>query len=156
MLDRSPTMWNHCKVEQAKRAEQAGSIRWCKQWRILWCYDEDVDEVLEMMWFKEEPLINNEIQPIKTFGDLKRLQSSTHHCPQHIRPIALLRCSNGNWRYVWWTAMIVRDVSTNWHWMSSIKNSCIRGKWLCMTCSNKKVWTLIFVKKIAHLTRMRT
>ena len=33
------------------------------------------------------------------------------------------------------------------HWMSSLKNSCIHGKWLCMTCSNNKVWHLIFVKK---------
>ena len=44
----------------------------------------------------------------------------------------------------------------NQHWMSSVEYSCIRGKWLCMICSNNKVWTLIFVKKIAHLTRMHT
>ena len=42
--------------------------------------------------------------------------------------------------------------STNWHWMSCEKNACIRDKGFCMTCSNNKVWTLIFVKKIAHLT----
>ena len=35
----------------------------------------------------------------------------------------------------------------NWQWMSSIKNSCIHGKWLYMTCSNNKIRTLIFVKK---------
>jgi hypothetical protein len=42
---------------------------------------------------------------------------------------------------------------TNRHWMSSVKNSYIRGKWLCMTCSNSKIWTLIFVKKNCALTR---
>ena len=45
---------------------------------------------------------------------------------------------------------------TNYHWMSSVKKSCICGKWLYITCSNNKIWTLIFVKKIAHLIRMRT
>ena len=39
------------------------------------------------------------------------------------------------------------ETLTNWHWMSSIIKSCIHDKWLCMTCSNNKVWTLIFVKK---------
>ena len=33
---------------------------------------------------------------------------------------------------------------------------CIHGKRLCMTCSNNKVWTLILVKKTAHLTGMHT
>ena len=64
-------LWNHCKVGQAEHAEQAGNIRWYKQWRILCCYDEDVDEVLETMWIKEEPPINDEIQPIKTFGEFE-------------------------------------------------------------------------------------
>ena len=45
---------------------------------------------------------------------------------------------------------------TNRHWMSSVKISCIRGKWLYMTCSNNKVWTLIFVKRTAHLAGMCT
>ena len=39
----------------------------------------------------------------------------------------------------------------NWHWMASLKNSWIHGKWLCMTCSNNKIWTLTFVKKISAL-----
>ena len=38
---------------------------------------------------------------------------------------------------------------TTWDQMSSLRNSCIRGKWLCMTCSNNKVWNLILVKKNA-------
>ena len=37
---------------------------------------EDVDEVLRMMQIKEEPLINDEIQPIKTFMNLKVLLTS--------------------------------------------------------------------------------
>ena len=45
---------------------------------------------------------------------------------------------------------------TNWHCMSSIKNACICNKWLYMTCSNNKIWTLVFVKRIAHLIGMRT
>ena len=45
------------------------------------------------------------------------------------------------------------EMLTNWHWMSSGKNACIRDKWFCMTCSNNKIWTLVFVKKIAHLNR---
>ena len=48
------------------------------------------------------------------------------------------------------------ETLTNWHWMSSVKNSCTHGKWLSMTCSNNKVWTLNFVKEFAHLTGMRT
>ena len=48
------------------------------------------------------------------------------------------------------------EMLTNWHWMSSKKIACIRGKWLCMTCSKNKVWTLIFVKKFAHLSGMCT
>ena len=45
---------------------------------------------------------------------------------------------------------------TNWRWMSSVKNSYIRDKWLCMTCSNNEVWTLIFVKKNCALKLVRT
>ena len=40
---------------------------------------------------------------------------------------------------------------TNWHLLSHIKSSCIRGKSLCVTCSNHKVWTFTYVKK-----KMRT
>ena len=32
---------------------------------------EDVDEVLETMWIEEEPPIDDEIQPIKTFVESK-------------------------------------------------------------------------------------
>jgi hypothetical protein len=42
------------------------------------------------------------------------------------------------------------ETLTNRHSMPSIKNSCTCDKWLCMTCSIRKVWTLIFVKKIRH------
>ena len=42
------------------------------------------------------------------------------------------------------------ETLTNWDSMSSIKNSCIRDRWLCMTCSNNKVQTLIFVKQFVH------
>ena len=48
------------------------------------------------------------------------------------------------------------ETLANGHWMSSVQNSCIRRKRLCMTCSNNKVRTLPFVEKSAHLTRMRT
>ena len=41
---------------------------------------------------------------------LQRLWSSTQHYPQHRRPIALLRYSNGSWINVWWTATIVRQI----------------------------------------------
>ena len=37
---------------------------------------EDVDEVLEMMQIEEEPPIDDEIQPIKTFMNLKVLLTS--------------------------------------------------------------------------------
>ena len=62
-------MWNHRNVEQVECAEQAGNVRWGKQWRILCCYHEDVDENLEQCELKEEPPIDDEIQPIKTFGE---------------------------------------------------------------------------------------
>ena len=45
------------------------------------------------------------------------------------------------------------DTLTNWQSMSSVQNSCILSKWLCMTHSNNKVWTLIYVQKTAHLTQ---
>ena len=45
----------------------------------------------------------------------------------------------------------INKLTLNFNW----KNSCVRGKWICMTCSNNKVWTLIFVKTFAHLTGMR-
>ena len=57
---------------------------------------ESVDEVLETMRIEEEPPINDEIQPIETFVDLKLLLTSKAlklytHYPGHQRPIA---CSN--------------------------------------------------------------
>ena len=42
------------------------------------------------------------------------------------------------------------ETLTNWHWMSNVTNSCICEKWFYMTCSNNKMRTLIFVKKIVH------
>jgi hypothetical protein len=73
----------------------------------------------------------------------------------------LLRCSNGSYQtYVWWNRddclRRFNETLTNWHWMSSVKKSCICGKCLYITCSNNETWTLIFVKKIAHLTKMCT
>ena len=44
----------------------------------------------------------------------------------------------------------------NCRWMSSVKNSCIHDKWLCMTRSNNKVWTLTLAKRIAHTTGTHT
>ena len=35
----------------------------------------------------------------------------------------------------------------NWHSMSNVTNSCFPNKWLCMTCPNNKIRTLIFVGK---------
>ena len=92
---------------------------------------------------------------------LQRLWSSTQHYPRHRRPIALLRCSNGSCQHICMMNIDERlrrfsITLTNWHWMSSLRNTCILGKWLDMTCSNNKVWTLVFVKKIAHLIEMRT
>ena len=48
------------------------------------------------------------------------------------------------------------ETLTNWQWMSSVKNPCIHNKLLCMTCSNNKIWTMIFVKNFAHLIGMCT
>jgi hypothetical protein len=31
------------------------------------------------------------------------------------------------------------ETLTHWHWMSNVTNSCIRGKWLYMTCSKKNM-----------------
>ena len=45
------------------------------------------------------------------------------------------------------------ETLTNWHLISSMKNSCIRDKWLCMTCSNNNLWTPILVKKNSTLDR---
>jgi hypothetical protein len=45
------------------------------------------------------------------------------------------------------------ETSTNRHLMSSIKKSCIHDKQLCMTCSNNKIWTLIFVKRNCALNQ---
>ena len=48
------------------------------------------------------------------------------------------------------------ETLTNRHQMSIVKNSCICDKWLCMTCSNNRIRTMIYVKKIAHLTEVCT
>ena len=143
-------MWNHCKVEQAKCAEQAGSVRWCKQWRILCCYDEDVDEVLEMMWSKEEPPIDDEIQATKTFGEFESVIDFKGFEALHIIVLNIkdqLLCSDVQTE-VGHRIRRFNKTFTNWHWMSIVKTSCIHGKWLGMTCSNNKVWTLILVKKL--------
>ena len=78
---------------------------------------EDVDEeALETMQIEEEPPIDDEIQPIETFAesesttDFKGFEALHNNCPWHRRPIALLRCSNRSYTYVWWTTMIVWDV----------------------------------------------
>ena len=40
------------------------------------------------------------------------------------------------------------ETLTNCPLMSSIKKSCIRGKWLRMTCSNNKMWTQFLSKTL--------
>ena len=126
---------------------------------------EDVDEDLETMRIEEEPPINEKIELFKIFVESeiastsKALKlsttmslTSTTNCfaPMFKRKLdkCMINCYDRLRRF--------SETLTTWHWMSSVKKSCIRGKWLCMTCSNNETWTLIFVKKIAHLTRMRT
>ena len=90
---------------------------------------------------------------------LQRLWSSTQHCPRHRQPITLLQCSNRSYKtYVWWNRddrlRRFNETLTNWHWMSSVKKSCICGKWPYTTFSNNKIWvTLTFVKKNCTLNR---
>ena len=136
-----PNMWNHCKVEQAKHAKQAGVEAgiW-SQWRChpriqpietfvefenatnFKCFESQHNTVLDM----DNLLLSSDVQMEvgQMYDELRRLFETFQ---QNVNKLTL----NVN-----------------------IKNSCIRSKWLCMACSNNKLWTLIFVKKIAHLTRM--
>ena len=67
-LDRSPTMWNHCRVVQAERAEQASKQRSMTQItkKYYVVVLEDVDEVMETMRIEEEPPIDDELEAIET------------------------------------------------------------------------------------------
>lgn len=131
---------------------------------------EDVAEVLVSMQIEEKPPINDEIQPIETnllsnllnlkvlpackgFEALHNLSStSTTNCfaPMLKRKLDryMMQCDDH--------LRCFSEMLRNWHWMSSVQNSCIYGKWLCITWSNNEVWTISFVKKIAHLTGMHT
>ena len=124
---------------------------------------DDVDEVLETMWIGEEPPIDDEIQPIETFAESESatciskvlklyttLSSTlTINCfaPMFERKMdkCTINCDD--------CLRCFSDTVTNWHSMSSVNNSCVRGKWLCMTCSNKKIWTMFFVRKIVHFVK---
>ena len=118
---------------------------------------------METMWIEEEPLIDHKIQPIETFveyesaTDFKGFEAllslkSTTNCFALVFKQKLDKCTmNYDDRLRRFNKTL-----TNWQWMSSVKKSCIHDKWLCMTCSSNKVSTLFFVKKFAHLTRIRT
>ena len=100
-LDRNPLMWDRCKVNQTKHTKQRGSVRWHNQRWISCCYvrgrwwsfGNDVNRRKNRLSMTKSSLPRH----LLIIEVLQRLWSSTQHCPQHCRPIALLRCSNGSW-----------------------------------------------------------
>ena len=124
---------------------------------------EDVDEVLETMRNEEEPTIDGEVQPIETFVEFESATGlkgfeALHNIVLDVGDQFL--CSDVQTGARQMYDELQRTFETFQRNVNNLKlnvkckNSCIHGKWLYMTCSNNKVWTLIFVKKIAHLTGM--
>ena len=155
MLDRSPTMWNRCKVEQAECGEQAGFGAGVGSW---WrCHPESMGRSGERTATKSNLsryLLNLKVRPtsnaLKLYTTLSSTSTTYFFAPMFKGKLdrCIMNCDNRLRRF--------NETLTNWHLMSSIKSSCICNEWLCMTCSNNKVRTLIFVKKIAHLIGMHT
>ena len=152
MLDKSSTMWNHCKVEQAQHANQAGIG--ARVWRR---HPESLRQSGEHIATKSrlsKHLLNLKVLPIskalKLYTSLSLTSMTNCFAPMSKWKLnkCMMNCDDCLRHFI--------EKLTNWHWISTEKNSCIRGKWLCLTCSNNKVWTLIFVKKIIRLTVMRT
>ena len=148
-------MWNHCKVEQAERAEQAcvGAGVW-SQWR---CHPESLGQSGEHTATKSclsRHLLILKVLPTSKALKLYTTMSSTSmtNCFAPMFKWKLDKCMMNCDNYL----RHFSETLTNWHWMSRVKKSCIRDKWLCMTCSDNKVWIPICVKRTAHLTGMRT
>ena len=150
-------MWINCKVEQTKCAKQGdvGAGVW-SQWRRHPVGLGQSGEYIATNQLLREPIETFvKYESAIDFKGFEALHNSTltTNCfaPMFKRKMSNICMINRNDH-----CRCFSETLTNWHWMSNVKKSCICGKWLYMTCSNNKVWTLIFVKKIAHLTRMHT
>ena len=150
LLDRSPTMWNYCKVEQTECTKQAGTGVgvWSQQRR----HGESLGWLGKHITTKSS-LLRHHLLNLKVLSTSKALKrytsqsstSMTNCCDLMLKPklnICMMNCDDYLRRF--------KETLTNWHLNFNCK------KWLSMTCSNNKIWTLIFVKKIAHLTGMCT
>ena len=148
-------MWNHYKVEQTKHTKQAGIKAgvWSR-WRH---HPKSMGQIGRTYC--------NEIQLIETFVESDSATDFKGFEALHNNVVNIddqLLCSNVQTeveqmydelrRFFETFQWNINKLTLNFYY----KYSCICGKWLYMTCSNNKVWTLFFVKKIAHLTRMLT
>ena len=155
LLDRSLAMWNHYKVEQTKHVKQAGT--WVGVWSHWKHHPESRGQLGEHTATKSNlsrHLLNLKVLPTSKALKLYTTMSSslTTNCFALLFKWKLNKCMMNCDDQL----RCFSEILTNWHWISIVRNSCIRGKWLCMTCSNNKVQTLFFVKKIVHLTGMHT
>ena len=113
---------------------------------------EDVGEVLEMMRIEEEPPIDNAIHRIETFVEC---ESATDFKDFEALHNTVLNIDIRMFKWKLDICMMIYDdhlrcfseTLTNWYWMSSAKKSCLRGKWLRVTCSNIKFELWFLLKK---------
>ena len=118
-----------------------------------WCWWTSFDNLIRRITYRDICWIQKcyQLQRIWSSTTLSLTLTTNCFAPMLKRKLGrcMMNCDDHLRRF--------NETLINWHWMSSVKNSCIRGRWLCMTCSNNKIRTLIFVKKkIAQITGMHT
>ena len=148
-------MWHHCKVEQAECAKQTGigAGVW-NQWNRHPESLGQTGEPQQIICCKSLPRHSLNLKVLLTSKALNLYttlsSTSTTSCfalmfKQKPSNICMMTCDD--------QLRLFSETLTNWHWMSSVKNSRIHRKWLCMTCLNNKVRTLISVKRNCTLNR---
>ena len=128
-------MWNHCKVEQAERAKQA-CIRvgvW-SQWRCRQGEHTATKSGLLRHLLDLKVLLTS--KALELYIALSSISTTNCFAPmfRHKLDRCMMNCGD--------CLSLFNETLTNWHLIPSIKNSRIRGYWLCATCSNNKVWIL--------------
>ena len=144
---------------------------WCWiLWFLYWvfftcCWAPQFVEFVVNLRIEEEPHVNDEIQPIEKFVESKYVNDFQGFGALHnMSSTSTTNCFAPMFKWEWDKCVMncnsrlrrVNETLTNWHWMSSVKKSRIRRKWLCMTCSNNKVWTPNLCQKDCVLKHVRT
>ena len=123
--------------------------------RILYCYAGGrwCSCGNDAKLIEDETPIDDEIQPIETFVESESATDfKSFEALHNTVSTSTTNCFAPMFRQKLDICMMNRDdhlrrlseTLTNWHWMPSVKNSCLCDKWLCMTCSNNQGWTLFF------------